>query len=68
MVFALFYKVIITNHIVRMNPNINEASSRKKEAFKSFLETNASPIINRDSKKNTSDQEEVCIFISYLDE
>ena len=64
---SIFCKFIITNHIVEMNLNINDAS-RKKEAFKSFLETNASPVGVRDSKKNPSDQEEVCklIIISRL--
>lgn len=41
-------------------------SLRKKEAFKSFLETSSTPIA--DSKKNASDNEAVCKSVITLDE
>lgn len=45
---------------------MKDDSSRKKDAFKSFLETNASPL-QVDTKKNTSDHEEVCTINHNLD-
>lgn len=44
---------------------MKDDSSRKKDAFKSFLETNASPYL--DTKKNASDHEEVCKINHNLD-
>jgi hypothetical protein len=42
-----------------MATNNKDQANRKKEAFKSFLETSTSPGTT-DSKKNLSDHEEVC--------